>query len=790
MREYNFDNLSPYDFELLIRDLIQSVEGIKLRSFAPGRDRGIDLRGWETENPPHAVIVQCKHMAHSSWAAIKASIEKERLKLDRLEEEPSRYILAVTKPLTVQNVDELFQILRPYCRTPDDILDVAAVEQFLDSNDTVVRKHYKLWITSTTILQRILYAGIYNRSESYREDLLRKSRTFVQPDAFARAQRGLKENHSCIISGPPGVGKTTLAEMLCLEYLAQDFELIVISEDMREGDSVYAAGKRQVFIYDDFLGRTDVHEKLGKNEDNRIVEFIRRVYRSPTHRFVLTTREYILRAAQQIYDRLDTGDLDVLKCVIEMSSYTTLQKGLILYQHLAFAEHIASEGIEDLVRRRLYRQIVEHPNYTPRHITDALSDIERRRRGTPQISLAEDLLAVLNDPTYMWSHALRESSQDSQRLFLSLPLLPQPISVDDLQVAYSSERFNRSEPFLDSLRALEDSFISIDRGTQGRRWVVFRNPSLQDFSYEYLNNYSDWLDSLLSEPVFYEQIIRVYQIAMSPLPGVRKVSGGVPGRIILEEGPIKFPEVRSWVTRRHDYLIGKALSLALSGSEVVRQYVTEEMITKVQDLSEIILEFGEPSSQPTKQLLGELIDRAIKPAGASSATAIYSILQGGEADLFRGVAAGLIRRYSASDPMDVLRESILDKDTWKFYMLFLIDQALGIDPETSMTQWGNDYLVHVEGLVSELLQSDDYDRLDDAINELEDISSFLDVDLDDSISSLEYWRDHLPSEETEMDYEGYASGKSPSGRSKSDSMRELDNVFGSLMELFIADPSA
>ena len=106
--------------------------------------------------------------------AIKVSIEKERLKLDRLKKKPSRYILAVTKSLTVQNVDELFQILKPYCQSPDDILDVAAVEQLLDSNEAVVRKHYKLWITSTTILERILYAGIYNRSESYREDLLHK----------------------------------------------------------------------------------------------------------------------------------------------------------------------------------------------------------------------------------------------------------------------------------------------------------------------------------------------------------------------------------------------------------------------------------------------------------------------------------------------------------------------------------------------------------------------------------------------------------------------------------------
>lgn len=381
MREYNFDNLSPYDFELLMRDLLQSAEGIHLRSFAPGRDRGIDLRGWESKKPPRAVIVQCKHMAHSSWANIRASVEKEKAKLNRLKQKPSRYILAVTKSLTASNVDELFAILKPYCRSPDDILDVAAIEQLLNNNETVAHKHYKLWITSTAILQRILNAGIYNRTDSYRDALIKKSRTFVQSSAFGKAQEILKRQHCCIISGPPGVGKTTLADMLCLEYLAQDFELILISEDIGEGDTLYKPDKKQVFIYDDFLGRTDIREKLGKNEDNRIVEFIRRIYRSPVHRFILTTREYILRAAQQRYERLDKGDLDILKCILEISNYSELQKGLILYQHLAFSEHIQKEDIEDIVRRRLYLDIVRHPNYTPRHITDALADIERRRRG-------------------------------------------------------------------------------------------------------------------------------------------------------------------------------------------------------------------------------------------------------------------------------------------------------------------------------------------------------------------------------------------------------------------------
>ena len=168
--------------------------------------------------------------------------------------------------------------------------------------------------------------------------------------------------------------------MLCLEYMAEDFELIVISEDVREADDVYSTSRKQVFMYDDFLGRTDIREKLGKNEDNRLVQFIKRVEHDSNHRFILTTREYILRDARQRYERLDTGDFDVLKCVLQMENYSLLQKGLILYQHLFFAEDIDYQDIENLVRRRAYLDIVRHPNYTPRHLTDALNDIQRRKR--------------------------------------------------------------------------------------------------------------------------------------------------------------------------------------------------------------------------------------------------------------------------------------------------------------------------------------------------------------------------------------------------------------------------
>jgi len=46
---YDFRTLSPIDFELLVRDLLQAELGITMESFGPGKDGGIDFRfPWRT----------------------------------------------------------------------------------------------------------------------------------------------------------------------------------------------------------------------------------------------------------------------------------------------------------------------------------------------------------------------------------------------------------------------------------------------------------------------------------------------------------------------------------------------------------------------------------------------------------------------------------------------------------------------------------------------------------------------------------------------------------------------
>lgn len=299
--------------------------------------------------------------------------------MDKLKPPPDRYILVTSKPLSSDNLEELCQALHPHCQGPDDIIDGTELDVRLGDDPELVKRHLKLWLSSAGVLESILNAAVLNRSAAYTQALVRDSRVFVEPNTLQTARDLLNDEHTCIISGPPGVGKTTLANILTLEYLAQGFDLFVVSEDIREAEQVLKIGAKQLFLYDDFLGRSNLSERLGKNEDSRLIRFIQRVQELPDHRFILTTREYILRAARSTYEALDASGVDRIKLVLEMEDYTPFEKGMILYNHLYFSDDLDPDDIMDLVVTRSYRDIIKHPNYTPRHINDALVQWSTRR---------------------------------------------------------------------------------------------------------------------------------------------------------------------------------------------------------------------------------------------------------------------------------------------------------------------------------------------------------------------------------------------------------------------------
>lgn len=250
MLNYDFKMLSDYEFELLTKDLLMKEFECNFESFEKGKDQGIDLR--YSKNLENTIIVQCKHYANSKYSDLKNSIKKELPKIERLK--PKRYILVTSMGLTPRRKEEIFKMLDNNCKELCDIYDRNSINMLLSKYPEIEQSNYKLWLTSVNVMQKILNNGAYNKNLIAIENIKYKFSIYVQNKSYLKAKELLKNQNVCIISGNPGVGKTTLANMLSVEYIDSGYELIKITQNIREGYELLQEGKKQIFIFDDFLG--------------------------------------------------------------------------------------------------------------------------------------------------------------------------------------------------------------------------------------------------------------------------------------------------------------------------------------------------------------------------------------------------------------------------------------------------------------------------------------------------------------------------------------------------------
>lgn len=216
MPRHNYECLSSQDFEELVRDLLQAEWNVALEAFKSGRDGGIDLRYSRTDEDTR--IIQCKHFARSGVSKLISELRtKELPKISLLN--PCRYIVATTCALTPANKAEVIGVLAPFVRSPQDVIGANDIDGLLARHPAVERANFKLWLTSTEVLERVLHNAELCLTDFQVDRVRRKLPLFVQGQAFPRAQKLLEDHHVVVISGVPGIGKTTLAEMLLYAHL-------------------------------------------------------------------------------------------------------------------------------------------------------------------------------------------------------------------------------------------------------------------------------------------------------------------------------------------------------------------------------------------------------------------------------------------------------------------------------------------------------------------------------------------------------------------------------------------
>ncbi len=513
MPTYDFKQLSPYDFEILSRDLIQAAENIHLESFKTGKDNGIDFR--YAREPKSTTIVQCKHYATTGITGLLRELKREFPKANALA--PHRYILVTSVALSPANKEDIKSIFGPILASKD-IIGQDDLNNLLGLHPDVEKKNYKLWLASRAVLDRVLHNAVATQSEFEVEKVYEEIRRYVPSAAYTRALDILNTNHVVIISGQPGVGKTTLAKMLLFQHLESGFEAVSVLTDLQDAKHLYQVGKKQIFYFDDFMGSTFLGEKgstFTRNQDTAILEFIEMIRRSPTARLILTTREHILRQAVDLSEKIRNSNLIDHRCVLEITDYTFTQRAAILYNHLYFSE-LNAEYRNALLDNDFYLEIVRHEKFNPRLI-EWLSSYRRVRSIAPN-KYQTFVRNLLHDPSEIWRHAYEKQISDAGRSqLLALYSLQGKAGIQLLQkafVALHRQRANkygfstRPEDMQLSFTELNGAFIKPTRSI-----VDVINPSVLDLMNTILRISPENAIDIIQGATRFDQLARIWALA-------------------------------------------------------------------------------------------------------------------------------------------------------------------------------------------------------------------------------------------------------------------------------------
>lgn len=485
---YDFRNLSYLDFEDLARDLIGRELVLRFEAFCAGPDGGIDGRNAVAKSS--LSVLQAKHYAGSTFSDLKSAMKRARPAIDKLE--PTRYILATSCGFTPTSKAELAEVIGPALLSESDVFGPEDLNGLLRKFGDIEQANVKLWLSSAAVLERMVNAASHTVTAISREEIEAKVRIYAPNPSYQEARDKLEAGHVIIISGPPGVGKTTLAEMLCFAYLAEGWEYIAV-RSLDDGFAKLRDATKQIFFFDDFLGTAALDARSLAAKDSDLARFIKRVRSSKNARFVLTTRAPIFEEARRVSERLADKSLDIAKYVLDVGVYTRRIRARILYNHL-LVSGVSLDHIRSLWSAGAVTKIVDHENYNPRIIEAMTYGVQMQNVAAEDYPA--EFIGALNKPLRIWDVSFRNHIPiKCQHLLYSLFFCSDyGASIDELHTVFSGLHQFMSNKYVvprdpsdfeEALRILEGGYIDISN-----KRVSFINPSLRDYLADYIDDVS------------------------------------------------------------------------------------------------------------------------------------------------------------------------------------------------------------------------------------------------------------------------------------------------------------
>lgn len=395
MSDYRLDDLGWFQFERLCQSLLKARHGLRLEAWGGSSDLGRDayakgpLRHPGDEENDGPFVFQAKFVAgaNSSGAEpmgpLMDAVGKELRKIRERNaagkwEEPAYYTLLTNVPLDSGRRETVEERLE--AGLPDTEILVqggADIDALLDDSPAVRLSFPQILGLRDifTLLEQSVHREIVTRSRGALKMSTELAKTFVPTVAYGRALDVLGARRFVVLTGPPEMGKTTIARMIALARLSEEWE----AYECRGPDDllkVHDPEKPQVFVADDAFGSTEYQPAKGNVWADELDGVIRML--DSQHWLLLTSRPAPLRTA---LERLHLqgaakGFPSPQEVLVDASELRIDEKAQMLYRH-------AKNAVEETEGRALIaahaERIVGHEHFTPlrihRFVTEQLPEI-------------------------------------------------------------------------------------------------------------------------------------------------------------------------------------------------------------------------------------------------------------------------------------------------------------------------------------------------------------------------------------------------------------------------------
>jgi hypothetical protein len=516
MNNYDFSTLNDKEFEQISKDLLNAKYKLGLQDFKVGKDKGIDLR-FSTSKNHNSIIAQVKHYVGSGFSQLKHTlISRELHKIKILK--PDRYLVVTSLPLSATQKDEIKEALDPFIISANDIFGQEDLNGVLNEFKEIEKNYFKLWFSSITVLNAVINNAIEGRTKYMMERIKEKIPFYVVTKKLDDANKILQKEKLLLITGQPGIGKTTLAEIILFDRAKNGFKIYKV-ENITEAEDVISPNpdEKELFYFDDFLGANYFEIINAHKTETQLTSFVERVKIAPNKYLILTTRTIILNQALERYEKINYSKLSNQQFEIKLTDYTKYEKALILYNHLYFRK-VKEELLDSIIANKFYNTVILHKNYTPR-IIEFITDKSRIEKLT-SVTYRQFIINNLNNPKEIWRYSFNNQIEYLDKcLLLTLFTFENDTFESSLATAFENRlQYEKTEhnqiitanQFHESTRILLNGFItsSLYDTSPPERGYRFINPSLTDFLIGYVfDSYSE-RKSILSSIIYVEQLSR------------------------------------------------------------------------------------------------------------------------------------------------------------------------------------------------------------------------------------------------------------------------------------------